>query len=203
VLVEIYSTENNIMDVINTFHIEKTQEENKKKHKVMEVELARVDIEEHERRKKNPHSRNPKRVIFENEETPNEDFFEIGPNKVITPSRKKNKQDKHKRVMDDDESIPIDYEEIIDLDETHLNHKRKKKNVDNVQQAIVSSEYYSESTKASREIITPGVDLEDGIMKTTQNVIRNRMRTKNLVDDGHTFQLNVKQLYKPTKGKEK
>ena len=28
--------------------------------------------------------------------------------------------------MDDDESIPIDYEEIIDLDETHLNHKRKK-----------------------------------------------------------------------------
>jgi hypothetical protein len=29
--------------------------------------------------------------------------------------------------MVDDESIPIDYEEIIDLDEIHLNHKRKKK----------------------------------------------------------------------------
>jgi hypothetical protein len=40
-------------------------------------------------------------------------------------------------------------------------------------------------------------------MKTTQNVIRNRLRTMNLVDDGHTFQLNVKQLYKPTSGKEK
>ena len=25
----------------------------------------------------------------------------------------------------------------------------------------------------------------------------------NLVDDGHTFQLNVKQLYKPTNGQEK
>jgi hypothetical protein len=31
----------------------------------------------------------------------------------------------------------------------------------------------SESPKGSREIITPGVDLEDGIMKTKQNVIRN------------------------------
>ena len=43
------------------------------------------------------------------------------------------KQDKHKRAMVDDESILIDYEEIINLDETHLNHKRNKTNVDNVQ----------------------------------------------------------------------
>jgi uncharacterized protein (UPF0297 family) len=40
-------------------------------------------------------------------------------------------------------------------------------------------------------------------MKTTQNSIQNRMRTTNLLGDGHTFHLNVKQLYKPTKGKEK
>jgi hypothetical protein len=168
----------------------------------MEVAPRRVDRKEHERRKKNLHSRNPKRVTFENEETPNEGFVEIDPKEVISPL-KNNKQDKHKRVMFDDESIPIDYEEIIDLDETHLNHKRKKTNVYNVQEAIVSLEYYSESSKGSREIITPGVDLEDDIMKTTQNSIQNRMRMKNLVDDGHTFQLNVKQLYKPTKGQEK
>jgi hypothetical protein len=105
--------------------------------------------------------------------------------------------------MVDYESIPIDYEEIIDLYETHLNHKRKKTNVDNVQEAIVSLEYYSESSKGSREIITPGAYLEDGIMKTTQNDILNRMRTTNLVDDGHTFQLNMKQLYKPIEGQEK
>jgi hypothetical protein len=68
--------------------------------------------------------------------------------------------------MADDESIPIDYEEIIDLYETHLNHKRKKENVvDDVQEAIISSEYYNESPKGSREIITQGVDLENGIMK--------------------------------------
>ena len=41
--------------------------------------------------------------------------------------------------MVDGESIPIVYEEIIDLDETHLNHKRKKTNVDNFQETIVSS----------------------------------------------------------------
>ena len=61
----------------------------------MEVELARVYREEHEIRNKNPHSRNPKRVTFDNEETPNEDFVEIGPNEVMTPL-KTNKQDKQK-----------------------------------------------------------------------------------------------------------
>jgi hypothetical protein len=125
-LVGIYSIENNIMDVINAFHFENTQEGRKKKQKVNVGQPARVDREEYERRKKNLHSRNLKRVTFENEETPIEYFVEISPNEVITPSRKKNKQDKHKRVMDDDDSIPITYEEIINLDETHLNHKRKK-----------------------------------------------------------------------------
>jgi hypothetical protein len=197
-LVGIYSTKKNIMDVINAFHIEKTQEGRKNKQKVTEVEAARVDREEHERRKKIPHSRNLKKVTFENEETINEYFVEISPNEVITPSRKNNKQDKRKRAMAEDDSIPIDYEEIIDLDETHLNHKRKKENVVDDKEAIVRSEYYNEIPKGSREIITPSVDLEDGIMKTTQNVIRNRLRTVNLVDDGHTFQLSVKQLYKPT-----
>jgi hypothetical protein len=89
-LVGIYSIENNTMDVINTFHIEKTQEGRKNKQKVTKVELARVDREEHKRRKTSPHSRNPKRVTFENDETPNEDFVEIIPNEDIAPSRKKN-----------------------------------------------------------------------------------------------------------------
>ena len=86
-LVGIYSTENDIMDVINTFHIKKKQETRKMKQKIIDVQVAKVDREEHERRKKNPHSRNPKRVTFENEETPNEGFVEIDPNEVtISPS---------------------------------------------------------------------------------------------------------------------
>jgi hypothetical protein len=58
---------------------------------------------------KSLHSRNSKKVTFENEETPNKYVFKISPNEVITPC-KKNKQDKHKRVMAEDDSIPIDYE---------------------------------------------------------------------------------------------
>jgi hypothetical protein len=51
-------------------------------------------------------------------------------------------------VITNDDSIPIDYEEIVDLDETHLNHKRKKANVvDDVQESIISSAYYSEILK--------------------------------------------------------
>jgi hypothetical protein len=42
--VGIYSTEKNIMEFINAFHIDKAQEGRKKKQKVIEVEAARVDI---------------------------------------------------------------------------------------------------------------------------------------------------------------
>jgi hypothetical protein len=89
--------------------------------------------------------------------------------------------------MNDDDSIPIDYEEIVNLNETHLNHKGKKTNVVDNEEVIINSEYYNEIPKGSREIITPGVDLEDNIMITTQNVIQNRSRMMNLVDGGHTF----------------
>ena len=68
---------------------------------------------------------------------------------------------------------------------------------------IVTFEYHDGSPKGSREIITLDVDLEDGIIKTTQNIIRDRLRRNNLVDEGHEFLLNVKQLYKLIEGQEK
>jgi hypothetical protein len=86
-----------------------------------------------------------------------------------------------------DDYIPIDYEEIVDLDETYLNNKRRKSNVVVDEKVMVRFEYHNECPKGSREIIILGVDIEDGIMKTTQNSIRNRLRMANLVDDGHTF----------------
>jgi hypothetical protein len=128
-------------------------------------------------------------------------LVEIIPNQAITPSRKKNKQEKHKREIHMDDFIPIDYEEIVDLDKTHLNHKRRKSNVGYDEDVIARSQYHNESPKGIKEIITPSVDLEDNIMKTTQNAIQNKLRTTNLVDDGHRFQLNVKQIYKPIEGK--
>jgi len=170
-LVGIYSTEKNIMEVVNVFHINKEQEGRKKKQRVTKVEDAKVDIEEQERRKKIIHSREVRKVTFEHMETPNEDVVEISANEVITLSHNKNKQEKCKRTMPKDDSIPIDYEDIVDLDETHLNNKRRKSNVVDDEEFMVSYEYYNEIPKGSREIITLGVDLEDGIMKTTQNII--------------------------------
>ena len=53
------------------------------------------------------------------------------------------------------------------------------------------------------EIITLGGDLDDVVVKTTQNAIRDRLQRDKLVHNGHTFDLSVKQLYRPTEGQEK
>ena len=55
------------------------------------------------------------------------------------------------------------------------------------------------NSKGSKEAITLGVNLDDGIIKTTKNTIRKRLG-KSLVDNGHKFKLSVRRLYKPTKG---
>ena len=48
----------------------------------------------------------------------------------------------------------------------------KKSRVEDLEVVITSSQEPSETSKETREIITPGVDLEDGIMKTKRNSIR-------------------------------
>ena len=54
------------------------------------------------------------------------------------------------------------------------------------------------------EIVTlGGRDLDDGVVKTTQNAIRDRLWRDKLVHNGNTFDLNVKKLYIPMKGQEK
>ena len=53
------------------------------------------------------------------------------------------------------------------------------------------------------EIITLGGDLDDGVVKKTQNAIWDRLQRDKLVHNGHTFDLNVKQLYRPMEGQEK
>jgi hypothetical protein len=202
-LVGIYSKERTIIEVISSFHIDKTHEGRKNKQRAMEVEDATKNREEQQRQNKSHHSRKDKRVAFEDMETPYEYFVEINANEVTSIPQKNTKQHKHKIGMVNDDFIPSDYEEIFELDETHLNCKKRKAKVVDEEEFIVTYEYHDGSPKGSREIITPGVDLEDGIIKTTQNTIRDRLRRKILADEGHTFLLNVKQLYKPIEGKEK
>jgi hypothetical protein len=90
-LVGIYSIDKNIMEVINAFHIDKKKEGRKNKQRATKVEATRVDTHEQERRNKSSHSRKPRRVTFEDMETPNENVTEISANEVLTPSHKKNK----------------------------------------------------------------------------------------------------------------
>jgi hypothetical protein len=108
-LVGIYSMEKNIMEVINSFHIDKAHEGRKNKQRVIEVEVARVEKQEKERRKKSHQSRKPRRVTFEYEGTPNEYVGQNSSNEVITPSHKTNKQEKCKIAIPRDDSIHIDY----------------------------------------------------------------------------------------------
>ena len=73
----------------------------------------------------------------------------------------------------------------------------------NFVESIVSSELNNDNSGASRKIITQGVDLDYGVVKLTQNFVPEWLRKDNLVDNGHMFQLNVKQLYRPIEGQEK
>jgi hypothetical protein len=103
--------------------------------------------------------------------------------------------------MHEDIYIPNDHEHIVDLNETRLNHKIRRSNViDLNEEVIVNSEYTNENSKSGREIITSSVYLGYVVIKTIQNIIQNLLSRNNSVGNGYTFQLNVKQLYKPKKG---
>jgi hypothetical protein len=81
-LVGIYSTKRNIMELISSFHIDKEWEGRKKKKRVTKVEVVGENREEQQRRNKSNHSRKDKRVTFEDMETPDEDVAEINVNEV-------------------------------------------------------------------------------------------------------------------------
>ena len=100
--------------------------------------------------------------------------------------------------MINDVSIPINDANIVHLDETPSSHKRKRPSVLINEESIVSIQPGSENSGSSRGIITLGADLDDSVIKTTQNSIRDRLSRDSLVENGHTFQLNVKKNYKPT-----
>ena len=61
---------------------------------------------------------------------------------------------------------------------------RKKSKVEHSQVLITNSEDPSETSKENRETITPGANLEDGIIKTKQNVIRDHLRKNKLINGG-------------------
>ena len=96
-----------------------------------------------------------------------------------------------------DEDSFIHDQQGVHLDTPYSRRKRRRQYVE----SNVITENQSEKYVDSLEIITPGSDLNNGVVKTTQNAIRNRLRRYKLVHNGHTFDLNVKQLCRPRKVK--
>jgi hypothetical protein len=120
-LMGIYSMEENIMEFIISFVIEKVQEVRKNKQRVAEVQNTRTETYEQQKRFKIKQSNKSRKVTFQLVENPNEDDVDIGANEVTSLAQNKKKQEKHKRNMTNDE-------EIVDLYENTLNHKRRKSN---------------------------------------------------------------------------
>ena len=102
------------------------------------------------------------------------------------------------RVRTRDEVVSIPNQQVVHLNTIVSIYKRRQYVESNV---IVENQ--SENSGDSLEIINPGGDLDDGVVKTTQNVIRDQLQKDKLVHNGNTFDLNVKQLYKPIEGQEK
>lgn len=73
---------------------------------------------------------------------------------------------------------------VLDNDE---NVMRKKSKGEHSEVLITNNQDLTETSRESREIITPGVDLDDGIIKTKQNTIRQNLTKRNLIEGGHTF----------------
>jgi len=102
------------------------------------------------------------------------------------------KYSKGKQVTFDGNEVEIDTEAYVVVTEDDIGTKKsckrlkvtmpkneyvenvmaKKSKFEDFEVVITSSQEHSETSKESREIITPGADLEDGIIKTKQNAIR-------------------------------
>ena len=96
-----------------------------------------------------------------------------------------------------DEASFIPDQQVVHLDTPTSRHKIRRQDVE----SNVNTENQSEIYGDSSEIITPDGDLDDGVVKTTQNAIQDRLQRDKLVHNGNTFDLNVNQLYIPTKVK--
>ena len=106
------------------------------------------------------------------------------------------KSKKHSSKINMDEGTFIPDQQVIHLDTPALRHRRRRQDVE----SNVITKNQSDNFGDSLEIITSGSDLDDGVVKTTKNSIRDRLWRDKLVYNGNTFDLNVKQLYRSTKG---
>ena len=103
-------------------------------------------------------------VTFEDEkvETNTEEYVVITKDDIGTDVRMERRHKRWKVTMPRNVSALVNDENV----------RRMKSKVEHSQVVNTNSEDLSETSKERREIITPGADLEDRIIKTKHNVIR-------------------------------
>ena len=138
----------------------------------------------------------PRKVTFKYSSLPSE-HVEIVSNEVASPTGKSTNQYCIRNMV---MGFSIPNEGILDLDGTP---SRQKMRIFIVSDSNVIPKCGIESSGGSREIITPGADIEDGIVNSTQNSIRDRLWRDKLVNNGNTFEFIVNQIYRPIEGKDK
>ena len=103
---------------------------------------------------------------------------------------KKEKTDQTpKRKIAKDVSLLPHEGELVYKKTDMLSNKTRKSNIDEPVKVMSNSEEKIESSHGSREIITPVAELQDGIIQTKQNAIRQELRKNKLILGGQTFEL--------------
>ena len=116
-----------------------------------------------------------RQVTFEGEEveTGSEEYVVVTEDDIGTEKSRK----RPKVTMAKNKSVTVNDENVM----------KKKLKVEDFEVIITNIQEPSETSKESREIITPGADLEDGIIKTKQNSIRHNLKKANLIEASRTF----------------
>ena len=195
----IYMLVPNVMDVIKTFHKDKA-EERRLKQRAIARDTATVQRGDQPRVTKVGQSSKLKHVSFEGVEHETENYDRISEEEMRTIVQKEKTDQTPKRKIAKDVSLLPHEGELVYKKTDMLSNKTRKSNIGEPVKVVSSSEEQIESSYGSREIITPGAELEDGIIKTKQNAIRQELRKNKLILGGQTFELNVNQFYGPDEG---
>ena len=160
----IYYMEGDVMNVINTFHIDKAEERRLKQISITH-DIAIVQRGDQPRVTKVGQSSKPKHVSFEDVEHETKNYDRISEEEIRNVVKKEKTNQTPKIKMAKEVSLLPDDEELVYKKTDMLTNKKKKSNLVQPVKVMSSSEEQIESSKGSIEIITPGVELEDDIIK--------------------------------------
>ena len=184
----IYMLVTNVMDAIKTFHKDKA-EDRRLKQRAIARETATVQRGDQPKVTKVGQSSKLKHVSFEGFKHEIENYDRISEEEMRTIVQKEKTDQTPKRKIAKDLSLVPHRGELVYKETDMLSNKARKSNIGEPVKVVSSSEEQIESSYGSREIITPGAELEDGIIKTKQNAIRQELRKNNLILGGKHLSL--------------